>query len=692
MTMASTFLLTLCLGMLATCLAAPTNTVRWCVKSDLELKKCNDLSKTCGTEKTSLSCIHKASTDDCFKAIADGSADAITLDSGDIYRGSLIPYNLKPILAENYGTEKEKDTCYYAVALVSKSSSFMFNELKGKTSCHTAVGRSAGWNIPIGQLLKTGQIQWEGPEDQSIEKAVAGFFAASCAPGAKEEKLCRQCPVQGKDKRCKKTQSEIYYGYAGATRCLKDGKGDVAFVNHIIPEELHKDYELLCLDNTRRSISDYEKCFWGRIPGHAVVTGQDESKIQAITEFLTQAQTKQDCKLFSSPHGDNLMFKNSATSLIPLPAKMDASLYLGKDLYDSMKALHKEIEEPSEEKIRWCTQTKEEKSKCDTWSISSAGAIECVEASLAEECITKIAKGEADAATFDGGYLYTAGACGLVPAMGEIYDANECKGTGSTPGSYFAVAIAKASDQNISMKNLKGKKSCHTAVGRTAGWNIPFALVHSETETCDLSTFFKESCAPGADVNSNLCKLCAGDPQKPLDDSKCLANNKELYYGYHGAFRCLVEKGDVAFVKDATAFEVFNDNPEWLKNMKKEDFRLLCRDGTSRPLSDYNKCNLAQVPAHAVATTPSRKDVVVRILKEQQITFGKNNNQSQFSMFKSSGRRDQLFKDSTECLREIKVATMNEFLGKEYSEVMSSLSKCTQSELQAACTFHTCKI
>lgn len=691
MTMASTFLLTLCFGMLATSLAAPTNTIRWCVRSDTELKKCRDLSQTCGSEQTTLSCVHKANTDDCFNAIADGNADAITLDSGDIFRASMNPYSLKPIMAENYGTEKDPDTCYHAVALVSTSSTFMFNELKGKRSCHTAVGRTAGWTVPVGTLLQTGQMQWRGPEDENIEKAVAGYFTAACAPGAKEEKLCRQCAGQGKDK-CKKSHNELYYGYSGACKCLKDDKGDVAFLKQTIPEECQKGYELLCTDGTRKPISQYENCSWGRNPGHAVVTIQDDSKIQAITEFLKQAQTKKDCKLFSSPHGDDLMFKNSAKSLLPLPAKMDAPLYLGKPLYDAMKALSKEIEEPSEEKIRWCTQTKEDKSKCDTWSISSAGAIECVEASFAEECIAKIAKGEADAATFDGGYLYIAGACGLVPAMGEIYDANECKGTGSAPGSYYAVAIAKASDQNISMKNLKGKKSCHTAVGRTAGWNIPFGIIHKETGTCDLSTFFKESCAPGADVNSNLCNLCVGDPQKPLDDSKCLANNKERFHGYHGAFRCLIEKGDVAFVKAQTPFEIFKDNPEWLQNMKAEDFRLICKDGTTRPLSEYKECNLAVVPAHAVATTPSRRDVVVKILKEQQSKHGNKNNQSQFYMFKSSGRRDQLFKDSTECLREIKVATMNEFLGKEYSEVMSSLSECSKSELHAACTFHTCKI
>ncbi|XP_073530437.1 serotransferrin-A-like [Phyllobates terribilis] len=692
--MASTFLLTLCLGTLAMCLAAPTNNIRWCVKSDQELKKCKELSKTCATDEISLSCVHKAHTDECFKAIADGLADAITLDSGDIYRAYLHPYNLIPILSENYGTEKDVDTCYYAVALVKKSSKFMFNELKGKRSCHTGVGRTAGWVVPFGILRAEKQLEWEGPEEQSMEKGFASFFSASCAPGAKEEKLCRQCIGQGKDKKCKLSENEPYYGYAGACRCLKDDKGDVAFVKHIIPEECHKDYELLCIDNKRKPISEYATCYWGRVPAHAVVSIQDVDKIKLITDFLQQAQGKQNCKLFGSTYGKDLLFKDSAKSLRVLPSQVDAPLYLGTRLTNAFKALEKELEEPPEDKIRWCTQSKEEKSKCDTWTIASQGAIECVEASSAEECITKILKGDADAATFDGGYLYTAGACGLVPVMGEIYDATECRKKGSTtPGSYYAVAVVKASDTTISWNNLEGKSSCHTAVGRSAGWNIPIGLIHKKTGNCDMSTFFKESCAPGADVNSNLCKLCVGDPKKSLDSTKCSANNKELYYGYHGACRCLVEKGNVAFVKHTTLYEVLSDNPEWLKNMKEEDFRLLCTDGTVKPLSQYKDCNLAEVPAHAVATVPNRKEVVVRILKDQMRQFGKNKDKSAqlFYMFDSEGRKDQLFKDSTECLREITVAQMNDFLGQQYTDSVSSLNECSQSELLKACTFHTCK-
>lgn len=692
--MASTFLLTLCLGMLASCLAAPASNIRWCVKSEAEFRKCLDISRNCACETITLSCVHKSSTDECFTAISEGQADAITLDSGDIYRASLNPYNLKPIIAESYGTAEEPDTCYYAMALVKKSSTFTFDELQGKRSCHTAVGRAAGWKTPIGVLLAHQKIQWGGPEVESLEKAVTGYFASSCAPGATEEKLCRQCAGQGKDKKCKLSENEPYYGYEGACKCLKEGKGDVAFVKNLLSEKCKEDTEWLCLDNTRKPIKDYEQCSWGRIPAHAVVSVNNEEKIKLITEFLTQAQKKQECKLFDSTHGKDLMFKSSAQSLIPIPAKVDAFLYLGRELSNSIKAMHKELEIPSEDKIRWCTQGREENLKCDTWTVVSGGAIECVQASSAEECIVKVLKGEADAVTLDGGYQYTAGACGLVPVMGEIYDADECKRTGSTtPGSYYAVAVIKASDKDTTWNKLKGKKSCHTAIGRSAGWNIPVGLIIKQTEICDMSTFFKESCAPGADVKSNLCSLCAGEPTKISNDAKCQANNKESFYGYSGAFRCLIERGDVCFVKHTTAFETIKANPAWMKGKTQDDFRLLCLDGSVRPLADYKECHLAEVPAHAVVTVPSRKRAVVNILKQQQSKYGKGTTEF-FSMFTSDGGKDQLFKNSTECLREINVPSMNEHLGKEYIDSVTSLNKCTESksELLAACTFHTCKI
>ena len=62
-------------------------------------------------------------------------------------------------------------------------------------------------------------------------------------------KLCGLCAGQGANK-CARNSRELYYGYEGAFKCLKDGVGDVAFIKQSIltslsPMEQAK-YKLLC--------------------------------------------------------------------------------------------------------------------------------------------------------------------------------------------------------------------------------------------------------------------------------------------------------------------------------------------------------------------------------------------------------------------------------------------------------------
>lgn len=60
------------------------------------------------------------------------------------------------------------------MAVVKKGTGFTINQLQGKTSCHTGLGRSAGWNIPIGTLLRRGDIKWDGKDSASIEQGDGG--------------------------------------------------------------------------------------------------------------------------------------------------------------------------------------------------------------------------------------------------------------------------------------------------------------------------------------------------------------------------------------------------------------------------------------------------------------------------------------------------------------------------------------
>ncbi|XP_039999334.1 transferrin-a [Xiphias gladius] len=683
-------LLVALLGCLAAVFAGPAGKVRWCVKSEQERLKCEDLV----AHAPAFSCVKKEDALSCILAIKAGEADAITLDGGDIYIAGLENYNLYPIIAEDYG--HTSDTCYYAVAVAKKNTGFGFKELRGKKSCHTGLGKSAGWNIPIGTLLSMNEMHWKGTDDKPVEEVVNDFFVSSCVPGAtSNSKLCALCKAD-----CSRSHKEPYYDYGGAFQCLKD-VGDVAFVKHLtVPDSEKANYELLCKDNTRAPIDSYETCHLARVPAHAVVTRKDPQLAELI---WTNLQSVQGFNLFSSEAyapAKNLMFKDSTVKLVQVPPNTDSFLYLGAEYTSIVRSLRRDQTTSGvSSAIRWCAVGHAETSKCDTWSVSSASSgtasIECQSGSSVEECLKKIMSKDADAMAVDGGQVYTAGKCGLVPALVEQYDEALCNITGATASSYYAVAVVKKGTVS-SWEDLRGKRSCHTGKGRTAGWNIPMGLIHNIINDCNFTKYFPRGCAPGADPGSSFCTQCGGSERAVGDESKCKPSADEKYYGYSGAFRCLVEgAGDVAFIKHTIVPEYNNvQQPTWARGVQSADYELICPGKGPVPISDFLSCHLAKVPAHAVVTRPDSRSKVVSILKEQQAMFGNYGSDTSFRMFHSERGKNLLFKDSTKCIQDIPSGTnYKQFLGEEYMRAMASLRECseTASDLEKSCSFHSCQ-
>ncbi|XP_069755433.1 serotransferrin-like isoform X2 [Narcine bancroftii] len=648
-------------------------------------------------------CIKEDTAASCITAIKNGKADAITVDGGDIYNGGLLPEpRLKPIIAER----SEGESCYYAVALVKKGTMFGFQDLKDKKSCHTGLNKTAGWIIPIGTILKNKLIFWDGVKP--VEEVVQNFFLSSCVPGAKATfpNLCKLCNGTAEN-HCKRSHEEPYYDYSGAFQCLKDDAGEVAFVKHTtVPEAERKNFELLCLDGTRKPVGSYKSCHWARVSSHAVVArsgAAEDTKNEAIWKFLSLAQklfgpqNNASFNLFSSTkYGQkDLMFKDSTQKLVHLPHGIDSFLYLGSEYINAIRTIQNKDSILNSEKIRWCAIGDLELQKCEIWE-----AVSCVKGNSAEDCIRMIKFGDADAASLDGGEVYFGGTCGLVPVMAEFYDKTNlhvCKSEANMKiPSYYAVAVVK--DPSLTWEKLKGKKSCHTAIGRTAGWNIPMGTLIKEGKirACDIYnfTYFSESCAPGANaaLHPKLCSLCIGSESS---SDKCAANSNERYFGYSGAFRCLVEAGDVAFIKHTTVPENTDGNGmmNWTQNLLSSNYYLLCKNGSTASVDQFRSCHLADVPAHAVMTRADKRDEVLDLLQREQLKHGRNGTmQDIFQMFSSQlfSGNNLLFKDSTQCLIEIPSPNYKSFLGESYIHVLESLYSCETPDLLEACTFKNC--
>lgn len=92
---------------------------------------------------------------------------------------------------------------------------------------------------------------------------------------------------------------------------------------------------------------------------------------------------------------------------------------------------------------------------------------------------------------------------------------------------------------------------------KEGGMDIIDCNNHVKTAT----DFFGPSCAinalsskynPIGDNSDKLCSICVG----PIPGGRC--TEADPYSGYEGAFRCLLEAGDIAFLKHNTVDELMS--------------------------------------------------------------------------------------------------------------------------------------
>uniref|UniRef100_A0A8C9FEV6 Ovotransferrin n=1 Tax=Pavo cristatus TaxID=9049 RepID=A0A8C9FEV6_PAVCR len=566
----------------------------------------------------------------------------------------------------------EIGTSYYAVAVVRKGSNITINSLKGVRSCHTGINRTAGWNVPVGYLIDSGRLPAMGCD---LPKAVSDYFSASCVPGANSANyptsLCQLCKGDSSGQnQCQGNSQEQYFDYSGAFRCLAEGAGEVAFVKHsTVPENTDgrtlsawaqqlrsKDFQLLCRNGSTADVTEWRTCHLARVPARAVVVRPDTDGT-AVFQLLNQGQQRfngvgTQFQMFdSTAYGaQNLMFRDSTTELVAVTSQ-NYQAWLGAEYLHAMQALSCD----PNSKLSFSLQNHAQR----YWHQRSVMVMYTVIKQW--ECLKKTIM------------LFF---CLFLQAE-------------DTNNAYYAVALVKRNPSNaFTISDLKGKKSCHTGLGRTAGWNIPIGMLIKKgfinPRDCNIpqavSEFFSASCVPSAEQDnypSTLCQLCIGDNS---GNNKCSASSQERYYSYNGAFRCLAEDaGDVAFVKHSTVFENTDgkNTESWARDLKSSDFQLLCRNGARAEVTQFAQCHLARVPAQAIMVHPDTNIFALYgLLDKAQDYFGNNSNRNGFKMFDSSAfqGKDLIFKDSAVKIVPVEERrTYAEWLGSEYVESLEGM-------------------
>ncbi|EDV97400.1 melanotransferrin [Drosophila grimshawi] len=270
--------------------------------------------------------------------------------------------------------------------------------------------------------------------------------------------------------------------------------------------------------------------------------------------------------------------------------------------------------------VIWCTKGLEEQFKCQNLTVAIERDralfddvflnLTCLMAYSADECIHNLDREKAHITSLDAGDVFTAGRYNsLIPIMQEKLEGGFLE--------YNAVAVIKKNSlpDVTEIRHLRNKRACFPWVGSLAGWIVPIHTLqhHGDMEIVDCNNqvktaanYFNSSCAvyslidrynPIGDNSDKLCGLCIG--KIPL---RC--SSADPYFGYDGAFRCLLEAGDVAFLRHSTVSEMLQTIE--FQNMSPDTFQLLCRDGSRVPIADYRQCSWGQVPSDAIVTSSAR--------------------------------------------------------------------------------------
>lgn len=185
-----------------------SNSVRWCVTTLCEMKKCKRMTTEFNyrvTPRMRWSCVKKNSKEACMEAIQHGCADIMTAEGEEIYKAGKT-YDMKPTMVAKYDDSEGQgnNDKHYSIVLVKKTNIIVntYEDMRQKKSCHPGMDTTAAFKAPMCSLINQGIV----PKVGNVYESAGEFFKESCVPGVQHmkynpnmtnpESLCRLCKGQ----------------------------------------------------------------------------------------------------------------------------------------------------------------------------------------------------------------------------------------------------------------------------------------------------------------------------------------------------------------------------------------------------------------------------------------------------------------------------------------------------------------
>lgn len=188
----------------------PPRAIVYCTSSLIEHTKCSwlqEVAEVYGIEPT-LQCIREMSYDACLANVQHRIADVVFVDEKDRMRAETA-YSLKPLL---YEYAKQKSDRYTIVAVVKIGSDiYNFDDLFKKRACLPSYEGAAYLSV----LETIRHVRRANNDEPYSADEVSAYFAKDSCTWAPNSAHCKAA----------------YSGDEGALNCLKENRGDVAFVD-----------------------------------------------------------------------------------------------------------------------------------------------------------------------------------------------------------------------------------------------------------------------------------------------------------------------------------------------------------------------------------------------------------------------------------------------------------------------------